>query len=96
MLAPWDLYQSKAHPRLPNTSQYKFPPPFGRKYNGKLRQPNRAPDFGEFGACIGVEEGTKRIADLTFQFDVCAHHRPILHRLATIDVGSTEKEGRSS
>ena len=39
VLAGWDLHQSKSHPRLPNTSQYKgllYLPPFCRNSNVKL------------------------------------------------------------
>ena len=45
----WELSQSKAHPRLPNTSQYKVVfnlPPFGRNWNVKLWSPNSTLTLG--------------------------------------------------
>ena len=46
VLGRWDLYQSKAHPQFPNTSQYKvllYLLPLGRNSNAKLGTPIRPP-----------------------------------------------------
>ena len=53
VLACWDVYQSKAHPRLPNISQCKvllYLPPFGWNFNVKLWPTNSTHRFeGECG-----------------------------------------------
>ena len=87
VLGRWDLYQSKAHPRLPNTSHYKillYLPPFGGNSNVKLWSQFAASPVLGLRVDLGVENGTNRNVVLTFLFDFCTHYWSILDRLATI------------
>ena len=45
---------------------------------------NYNPQFDPVCLTQDVENGSNRNVDLTFLFDFYAHHRPILHRSATI------------
>ena len=79
-LAPWDLHQSKAHPRFPNTSKYKvllYLPPYGRNSDVKLGPHQFDPPLG----WLGWTNGSKMVP-----FEISSPHscRPILHRLATV------------
>ena len=81
-----ELRQSKAHPQLPYTSQYKvllYPRSFGWNSNVKLCPPPIRPPIWGLGLTLGVENGTNRNFDPTFLFDFYTHNRRILHRLAT-------------
>ena len=80
-----DLYQSKAHPRLPITSKYKvlpYLPSFGRNSNVKLCPPPQIdPPFGVRVDLRGRKK-INRYAVYTFLFDFYTHYNPILHRLS--------------
>ena len=82
VLAGWDLHQSTAHPRLPNTSEYEallYLSPFGRNSNVKLCPPIRPlPPFGRLRT-TSFENSTNRNVVPTFLFDFYFHYRPILH-----------------
>ena len=47
--------------------------------------------LGNVGGLRHVGQNTNRNVDPTFLFDVCAHHRHILHRLVTIHDRRTER-----
>ena len=63
VLAGWDAHQTKAHPRLPNTSQYNvllYLPTFGRNSNIKLDPPIRPLIWG-----VRVDIGGRKWYQLT-------------------------------
>ena len=71
-----ELRQSKAHPRLPNASNYKvllYLPPFCRISNIKC-----------WPSPLDVENCTYRNIGPTYLFDFHTHHRNILYHVATI------------
>ena len=88
-----DLHQSKAHPRLPNTPQYKVLlhlPQFCPNSNGKFcpTTPNSTAYLvgysGSMWSIQGVENGTNRNVDPTFLFNFNTTYTAILYRMATI------------
>ena len=96
VLAGWDLHQSKAHPGLPNTSQYNT---FQYKVLPSLSavvwlqgqcQVMTPPQFEPLLGVrvdLGVEnDDTNRNVARTFLFDFYIHYLwgPLLHRLAAI------------
>ena len=86
VLGGWNLYQSKAHPRLPSTSHYKvllYLTPFGRNSYVKLWPPNGTLLLGVRVDQVGRKWYQSKCRPI-FLFDFCTHFRCILHRLATI------------
>ena len=70
-LSGWRLCQSKAHPRLPNSSQYKvllYLPPFGRNSNVKLRSPNSTPRSRGLGRPMELKIVPVRMCTFKFNF----------------------------
>ena len=73
-----ELHQSKAHQRLPLPQIQSF------IQCSICRRLPRIPLSLPVGWTEGVENGISRNVDPIFLFDFCTHHRPTLHRLATI------------
>ena len=75
-----ELCKPKAHPRLPNTSQYKVWP----ELQGQIMAPQFDPIFWWVRVDPGCRNGINRNAIPAFIFDFNIHNRPILLRFVTI------------